>query len=145
VQRHHAVLGEAEDAAGVENGDEAVVDADGENASVDVGGEVERAGKQVEHYHRGENEALGGGGEVNEVFAGAFVAFVVLMVGYQRVSDDADDLVEKIEREEIVGERAADGAEEREGETGVEARLLMLMETAHVAGGVKDGQHPEER
>jgi len=57
----------------------------------------------------------------------------------------ADDLVKEIKGEEVVGEGATNGAEQREGEAGAEARLGVLLQAAHVAGGVKHGHHPQER
>ena len=112
---------------------------------LDVVGEVQGAGQHVDQHHRRQDQALGGGGQVDQVFLAALVAFLVLVMGDQRIGADADDLVEQIKREQVVGERAADGAEQRQGEAGVEARLRVLVEAAHVAGRVEDRQHPQER
>ena len=145
VQRHDGVLGEAQDAAHVEDDDDAVMDARRKNAGVGVGGEVERSGEDVDQHHRRENESLGRSGQIGQVLPAALVAFLVLVMGDQRVRGDADDLVEEIQREQIVGEGAPDGAEKRQCETGIEAGLRVLPEAAHIAGRIEHRDHPEKR
>ncbi len=108
-------------------------------------GEIEAARQDVDENHGRENQSLGRGREVNEILLSAFVAFLVLVVGHQRIGADADNFVEQVERQKIVRERAAHGAEQRQGKAGIEARLGVFLEAAHVTGGVKNRQHPEER
>jgi len=51
MERHDAVLGEAEDAADIEGDDDAVVHAGRQDAGADIGGEIERAGEHVDQHH----------------------------------------------------------------------------------------------
>ena len=100
-------------------------------AGVDVGGEVEGAGENVDQHHRRQDQALGGGREVGQIFLSAFVTFLVLVMRHQRISRDADDFVEEVKREQVVGERAADCAEQRQREAG--ADLFAAYEAARRA------------
>ena len=145
VQRHDAIFRETQDAADVEDDDDAVVDVGGQYPGVRVGGEIERPREDIDQDHGRQDEPFCSGGQVDEVFLGALVALLILVVRDKRVGRDADDLVEEIEREEIVGKRAADRTEEGEGKAGVETRLGMLLEAAHVAGRIKHRDHPQER
>ena len=112
---------------------------------MDVVGEVEVPGKNVDHDHGRENEALGGGGKVGQILLAALVAFLVLVMGHERIGADADNLVEQIEGQQVIGEGAADGAEQGQGKAGVEARLLVLVEAPHVSRRIEDCDHPQER
>ena len=145
VEGHHGVLGEAENAAGVQGRHHPAVNIRRQDAGGDVVGEVEVPLQDVDQDHGRQHQALGGAGQIGEVFPAALVAFLVLVVGDQGIGADADNLVEKIQGKQVVGEGAADGAEQGQGEAGVEARLLMLVEAAHITRRVEHSDDPQER
>ena len=143
MKRHDAVLGKAEEAEDIEHDHHRLAQRRREDAGGDVGGEIKRAGQHIDQDHGRQQEDLGGGGQVDDIFPASFVAFLVLVMGDQRIGADGDDLVEEIQGEQVVGEGHPDGPEDRQGKTGVEPGLGMLLEAAHVAHRIKDRNHPQ--
>ena len=121
-----------------------MVNVGGNNAGANVVGKIEGAAQNINQDHGRQNQAFGGGGQVGEIFFAAFIALFILMMGHQRIGADADDFVKQIQGEQIVGKGAAHGAEQGQGEAGVETRLRVLLQAAHIAGRVKHRDHPEE-
>ena len=65
--------------------------------------------------------------QVGQVSPSAGSGFLVLMVSDQRPGGEREDLVEKIEGQQVAGEGNAESGGERQGEEGKEARLGMLL------------------
>jgi hypothetical protein len=144
VQRHHPVLGETEDAENVEHVTSTGLAPSGRIPVLMLSAKSRVPVSDVDQDHRRQDQALGGGGQVNDVLLGPFVALPVLVMGDQGVGADADDFIEEIEGEEVVGKGDPHGPEQGQGETGVEPGLGMLVQPPHVAGRVENRQNPEK-
>jgi hypothetical protein len=114
------------------------------DAGSDVVAEVQGAGQHVDQDHGRQHETFGGSGQIDDVFLGTFVAFFILVMSHQRIGADADDLVEEVHGQQIVGKGYADGAEQRQGKAGVETGLGMFMQAAHISGRIEHCQDPEK-
>ena len=66
------------------------------------------------------------------------------LVGDERIGRKRQRLVEQEQREQVLGERDADGAAQRHGEAHIVGGLPRLVVAAHVADGI-DRVHDPER
>ncbi|MEY9162840.1 hypothetical protein ABIE78_000959 [Sinorhizobium fredii] len=69
----------------------------------------------------------------------------VLVVVDERIGDEAQQLVEDHQCEQIGGEGAADGRRKAGSEAGKEAGLRVLVQVPHVADGIDRRHDPQER
>ena len=107
-------------------------------------GEVERAGQRVDQDHRRQGEGNGRAEQVRQVFPACGARLGVLLVRHQRVGRQGQHLVEEIQREQVRGKRDADRGRHGNRERGIVARLVMLVQGAHVPDRVDRGQDPEK-
>ena len=143
VQRHHRGLGEAEQVAEVDHGQQRRRGVDPRQQPARH--EVERPRQMVGQRQRREQDALRRAHQVDEVFPRAVPGLVVLVVIDERIGDEAQDLVEDHQGEQVGGERAAGRRREAGGETGEEPGLRVLLQAAHVADGIDRRHDPEQR
>ena len=136
VEGHDAGFGEAEDrTAGGGAGPRPPSTFPARKPPVKVHVTAGLAGRQKISGGKGEGDR--GTEQVGQVGASAGAGLAVLVVGDERVGREREHLVEEIEREQVAGEGDAEGGAEGDGEEGVEARLGVLLQAAHVADRIE--------
>ena len=143
VQRHHRGLGEPEQVAEVDHAQQRRRGVDPRQQPARH--EVERPRQMVGQRQRREQPALRRAHQVDEVFPRAVPGLVVLVVVDERIGDEAQDLVEDHQGEQVGGERTSGRRREAGGETGEEPGLRVLLQAAHVADGIDRRRDPEQR
>jgi len=145
MERHHTVFGKAENTEYVKDGHQKGVYLCRKNTGTDIGGKIQGAGQHIDKDHGRQDKALGGSGQINNIFSGPGIAFLVLMMRNKWISADTDNLIKEIQGKKIIGKSHSDGTEEGQGKTGVKPGLGMFLQAAHIAHGVKYSYNPEKR
>jgi hypothetical protein len=66
------------------------------------------------------------------------------VVGNEGVGRNADNFLEQIKGEQIVGKGTSNRTKQSQGKTGIESCLRVLLQSAHVSHRIEDGDYPEK-
>ena len=141
MKRHHRGLADPEDEEPEQHRHEPRGHVPAQNAARL---EVDRARDRVHPDDAQELEDDRGREEDAQIHAPGALGLFRARVGDQREGGEREDLVEGEEGEQVAGEGHAHHGRDREGEEDVEAGLVLLVVSPHVADGVHGRDDPEE-
>ena len=107
--------------------------------------EIQRPRQLVGERQTGKQEGLGRADQVDQVPPAAVPGLFGLPVIDQRIGDEAEDLVEDHQREQVGGKGPADSRRQTYGESGEEPRLSVFLQASHIADAVDRGGDPQQR
>ncbi len=145
MHRHYTVFCKTDDTANIEDDHQSTTHIGRENTCVNIISKIQAAGQHIDKNHCRQQQTFGCGGQVDNILACPGIALLVLVVGDQRIGTDGNNLVEEIHGKKIICKGDSHGSKKRKRETGIKARLCMLIQRPHIAHGIKCRHNPEER
>ena len=140
MDRHQCGLADAEHVQTHQDRQQGFVDLAVEDAAER---EVACPGYGICPDDRRQQQADGCGQKDAEIDARATAGFIGLLVGDERVGGQRQHFIEDEKRQQIVCVGDAHGRAKRDGETGIEACLVLLVVAAHVADGIERCDDPQ--